>query len=35
MKPVMVDEEVSTWGSVGRSYSGLTNNEGNIFRSCV
>jgi hypothetical protein len=34
MKPVVVDEEVHTWDSDGRSYSGSTKNEGNIFRSC-
>lgn len=33
MKPVMVDEEVHTRGSDGRSCSGLTRNEGNVFRS--
>ena len=34
MKPVMVDEEVHTRDSDGRSYSGSWKNEGNIFRSC-
>lgn len=33
MKPVMVDEEFHTRGSDGRSCSGLTRNEGNVFRS--
>jgi len=33
MKPVMADEEVSTWDSVGRSYSGSRKMLGIIFRS--
>jgi|APCry1669192269_1035402.scaffolds.fasta_scaffold00411_16 hypothetical protein len=31
MKPVMVDEEVSTRDSVGRGYSGSTKNDGDNF----
>jgi len=32
MKPVMADEEVHTRDSDGRGCSGLTINEGNVFR---